>query len=91
MRHTFEVFTDFHQFLVADPAVDWSSLSDLWTDTTIDRMFVQGNGYIAVGTARDMTAPITLAIADGQPDEPTGSPPVFSGSGAGPDPRAEIR
>lgn len=48
----FNISTDFNPFVVFDSAADWDDLYEKWTDETIESMFVLGNGYIAIGTAR---------------------------------------
>lgn len=57
MEVEFNVFTDFNQFVISDSVADWGDLYERWTDETIQSMFVQGDGYIAVGTMRAFDAP----------------------------------
>jgi hypothetical protein len=42
VEREFEVFADFHQFLVRDPSADWGDLR--WPPEAVDEMFVQGDG-----------------------------------------------
>jgi len=63
----FHLFADFHQFLLHDAGVDWRDLSDRWTDDSIAAMFVQGDGYVAVRTARDMVVPVTIKTFPTEP------------------------
>jgi hypothetical protein len=58
VEREFEVFADFHQFLIRDPSADWGDLR--WSPQAVDEMFVQGDGYVAVGTARNMAVPVTV-------------------------------
>ncbi|MEV7636920.1 competence protein ComJ [Pseudarthrobacter enclensis] len=62
MDAEFNLFTDYHQFTVSDPTADFSNLWEKWTDATIESMFVQGDRYIAVGTARDFNAPVLVRL-----------------------------
>jgi len=40
LRKTFNVFTDYHSFLVEDVSTDRSGVAELITDEMIERMFV---------------------------------------------------
>ena len=62
MKVEFNVFTDFKQFVVFDSAADWGDLYERWTDETIQSMFVQGDGYMAVGTMRAFDAPVVVRM-----------------------------
>lgn len=62
MDAEFNLSTDYHQFTVSDSTADFSDLWAKWTDETIESMFVQGDRYIAVGTARDFNAPVLLRL-----------------------------
>ena len=64
VERNFDVFADFHQFLVRDAAANWDHLADQWSAEAVDDMYVQGEGYIAVGTARNMPVPVTVRIVD---------------------------
>jgi hypothetical protein len=63
----FNTFTDFNQFIVVDSNTDWGDLYEKWTDETIESMFVQGNGYIAVGTMRNLYAPVLIRLESNRP------------------------
>jgi hypothetical protein len=67
MDAEFNLFTDYHQFTVSDPTADFSDLWEKWTDATIESMFVQGDRYIAVGTARDFMHPFLSASTRNDP------------------------
>ena len=45
-------------------------LADRWTQETVEAMFVQGDGYVAVGTARNTTVPVTISVEDSKPATP---------------------
>jgi hypothetical protein len=64
---SFDLMADFHQFVVHDSNGDWSDLPDRWTEETVEAMFVQGEDYIAVGTARDMKVPVTIRVHPAEP------------------------
>jgi hypothetical protein len=68
----FNISTDFNQFVVFDSAADWDDLYEKWTDDTIESMFVQGNGYIAIGTMRAYEAPVLIRFESDRP-VPAGS------------------
>ncbi|MDQ4504319.1 hypothetical protein [Sinomonas sp. ASV322] len=63
----FNVDTDFKQFLVFDSLADWGDLYEKWTPETIEEMFVQGDGYIAVGTMRAFHVPVVIRLGGGEP------------------------
>jgi len=69
-ERTFDLFADFHQFIVCDRDADWSSVADRWTEGSVEAMFVQSDDYIAVGTARNMPVPVTIRILDQEPQRP---------------------
>ena len=60
MEAEFNISTDFHQFTVSDSTADFEDLWEKWTDETIESMFVQGDGYIAIGTVRAYMAPVLI-------------------------------
>ena len=58
----FNLFTDFNSVLVFDPTANFENLWADWTDEAIESMFVQGDRYIAVGTMRNMYAPVLIRL-----------------------------
>lgn len=62
MEAEFNIFTDFNQFIVFDSAADFDDLYEKWTDETIESMFVQGDGYMAIGTMRNLYAPVLIRL-----------------------------
>lgn len=67
LERTFDVFADYFQFLVKDSDADWGDLADRWTPDAVQAMFIQGDGYVAIGTARNMTVPVRVRIAQEAP------------------------
>jgi len=63
----FNISTDFNQFIVFDSTADWDDLYEKWTDETIESMFVQGDGYIAIGTKRAYEAPVVIRFESDRP------------------------
>jgi hypothetical protein len=79
MRRNFALFADFHQFVLRDAEADWGDLADRWTPDAVKEMFVQGDGYLAVGTARDTVVPVTVRIQQSEPaDRPKGADQIVS-------------
>lgn len=64
---TYNVFADYFQILLRDANADWEDLAEKWTATSVSEMFVQGDGWVAIGTARNMFVPVTVATADEEP------------------------
>ena len=62
MEAEFNISTDFSQFIVFDSTAEWGDLYERWTDETIETMFVQGDGYIAIGTMRAYEAPVLIRL-----------------------------
>ena len=72
MEAEFNIFTDFNQFIVFDSTADFGDLYEKWTDETVESMFVQGDGYIAIGTMRNLHAPVLIRFESDRP-VPAGS------------------
>ena len=72
MQAEFNIFTDFNQFIVFDSTADLGDLYEKWTDETVESMFVQGDRYIAVGTMRNLYAPVLIRFESDRP-VPAGS------------------
>lgn len=62
MDAEYNIMTDFNSFLIFDPTADFGDLWEKWTDEAIESMFVQGDRYIAVGTMRNMYAPVLIRL-----------------------------
>jgi hypothetical protein len=63
-----EIFADYHQFYVQDEQAD-CDLSDAWTDEAIDDMLAVVPGCLGVGTVRNVSVPVELELAHGEPDD----------------------
>lgn len=72
MEAEFNVFTDFNQFIVFDSTADFEDLHEKRTDETVASMFVQGDRYIAIGSMRNLYAPVLIRLGNDYP-EPSGS------------------
>ena len=59
----YNLFTDYNQFIVFDSRAQWGN--DLWTDQELEDMFIQGDGYITVGTKRRFYAPVIVRVLEG--------------------------
>jgi hypothetical protein len=66
-ERTFDLFADYFQFLVLDSQADWDDLADRWTPEAVEAMFVQGAGYVAIGTARNINVPVTVRTTTEEP------------------------
>ena len=65
-RYDLELFADYFQFYVCDGAFA-TDTGTLWDDAATDRMLAVGPDFIAVGTARNMSVPVTIELT---PDAP---------------------
>lgn len=66
-ERSFNIFADYFQFLVRDARADWEDLADQWTPEAVRNMFVQGDGYIGVGTVRNMHVPLIVRTSEVEP------------------------
>lgn len=63
--HRFELFADYFQLYLedegerAEPDIDW--------DAAVARMLAAGDGFVMIGTVRNMTVPLTIEILDTEP------------------------
>jgi hypothetical protein len=62
----------FNQFIVFDSTADFGDLYEKWTNETVESMFVQGDVYIAIGTMRNLHAPVLIRLESDRP-VPAGS------------------
>src|SRR5579864_5435153 len=65
-KYTFELFADYFQFYLQDDLT--GDLPQIWTPEACDRLLAIGPGTIMVGTARNMTVPVTIEHHDEPPD-----------------------
>lgn len=61
----YEIFADYHQFYIQDE----NAPGDLttWDEATTERMFILAEGMVGIGTARNMTVPVTVALHPSEP------------------------
>jgi hypothetical protein len=64
--HHFELVADYHQFYLQDEAVD-GDLSESWTPEAMDARVALAPGKVGIRTARNMTVPVEVVIADAPP------------------------
>jgi hypothetical protein len=67
-RLEFKLFADYFQFYLQDEGTK-GDLSESWSQEAVDRLLALAPGTIGVGTARNMTVPVVVEIADDVPDE----------------------
>jgi len=66
----FNLVADYFQFYLQDENVE-GNLSDCWTKEAVNRLLASTVGTIGVGTVRNMSVPVTVAISDGEPVDDT--------------------
>ncbi len=71
-NHEFKIFADYHQFYLEDKNSPHETGS-IWTQETVERMLATEKGLVAVGTARNMTVPVTIEIHESEPILETGN------------------
>lgn len=62
-QYKYELLADYFQFYIQDEDVD-VDLSDSWTKEAVDNLLALAPGTIGIGTARNMTVPVTVEILD---------------------------
>ncbi|MBL8168224.1 MAG: hypothetical protein JNJ50_08730 [Acidobacteria bacterium] len=67
-QYKYEIFADYFQFYLQDEDVD-GNLSDSWTKEAVDNLLALAPGTIGIGTARNMTVPVTVEILDSALDK----------------------
>ncbi|WP_206238761.1 hypothetical protein [Novosphingobium terrae] len=65
-RYELSLFADYFQFYICDEERK-TDTGTIWDQLTTDRMLAAGPDLVAVGTARNMTVPVTLEILHEQP------------------------
>jgi hypothetical protein len=66
-KFEFNLLADYFQFYVQDEDVE-GDLSDCWTKEAVNRLLAVTEGTIGVGTVRNMTVPVFIEVADGEPE-----------------------
>ncbi|MEP6904370.1 MAG: hypothetical protein ABJA66_21815 [Actinomycetota bacterium] len=62
----FEIFADYHQFYLEDETSPHGT-DEIWTKETVEKMLGVSEKLVAVGTARNMTVPVSVEFYDGEP------------------------
>lgn len=63
----YDLFADYHQFYLQDDDDSKGDLSEAWTEETTDRLLAVAPHVIGIGTARDMTVPVSIAVHEERP------------------------
>ena len=66
----FQLFADYYQFYLQDESAT-TDLSASWTPEAVDRLLAVAPGMVGIGTARNMTVPVTVEVCGDAPDEDT--------------------
>src|SRR3954452_15995968 len=65
--YQYEIFADYHQFYLQDDDQSFGDLSQAWTQEATDRLLAVAPHVIGVGTVRNMTVPVSIAVYEAQP------------------------
>lgn len=63
--YPFELLADYFQLYLeddgerAEPDIDW--------DAAVERMLAAGDGFVMIGTVRNMTVPLVVEVGEGEP------------------------
>jgi|SRR5438445_216302 len=70
MARTFkyEIFADYYQFYLQDDDQSFGDLSEAWTQEATHRLLAVAPHVIGVGTVRNMTVPVSVAVHESQPN-----------------------
>jgi len=66
-KQEFQIFANYHQFYLEDENSPRNT-RDIWNEKTVGQMLAVEKGLVAVGTARNLTVPVTIEIHDSEPD-----------------------
>ncbi|MBN9080861.1 MAG: hypothetical protein BGP04_21540 [Rhizobiales bacterium 62-17] len=66
-RYQFDLFADYFQLYLEDERADIDRLSFDWNDEVLHRLFAIGEGFVMIGTVRNMTVPLTIEVLDNEP------------------------
>jgi hypothetical protein len=74
MARTFQyqIFADYHQFYLQDDDRSFGDLSEAWTQEATDRLLAVAPHVIGVGTVRNMSVPVLVAVHDSPPQMDAG-------------------
>jgi hypothetical protein len=60
MIAAFDIFADYFQILIRDRTATADDLPFRWSDETADQVFIEGDRYVVVVTARNLMAPVEV-------------------------------
>ena len=63
----YQIFADYHQFYLQDDDQSFGDLAQAWTDAATDRLLAVAPHVIGVGTVRNTTVPVSVAVHESQP------------------------
>src|SRR4051812_26104513 len=63
----YEIFADYHQFYLQDDDQSFGDLSAAWTEEATERLLAVGPHVIGIGTARNMTVPVSVSVHESRP------------------------
>ena len=63
----YEIFADYHQFYLQDDDQSFGDLSAAWTDEATERLLAVAPHVIGVGTVRNLTVPVSVAVHESRP------------------------
>lgn len=67
-EYHYELFADYFQFYLQDEQAE-GDLSNSWSSEAVERMLALAPGTIGVGTARNMTVPVTVETREFAPQK----------------------
>lgn len=68
MDHRFEILADYFQFYLQDDDTRFGDLSEAWTKEAVEKLLAVGPHVIGIGTARNMTVPVTVSLRETRPE-----------------------
>lgn len=68
MDHRFEILADYFQFYLQDDDTRFGDLSEAWTKEAVEKLLALGPHVIGIGTARNMTVPVTVSLRETRPE-----------------------
>src|SRR6267142_35118 len=63
----YDIFADYHQFYLQDDDQSFGNLSQAWTQEATDRLLAVAPHVIGVGTVRNVTVPVSIAVHQSRP------------------------
>jgi hypothetical protein len=65
--HRYDLFADYFQFYLQDDDQSYGDLSAAWTEEATERLLAVAPHVIGIGTARNMTVPVTISVHESRP------------------------